>query len=488
VPSSAKPDGLGTPLPGNVKTEVNLAQTYVSTIGTPLRSRTPTATDLATIPSEHVPPQSAPTPAPGSTPYRVQALAVLKKMMGKRLSPDALANYEVVISNLVRRGAKETAIRKRYHPALIDFLSDHPQAVPVHNKFANVYNRQFEGQHERFHLPLYGDVGVMRDVKKEELAESEGPAYVIERSAGYDMCLGTATTSGEAFLWQLDGTTDGAPCDFAQQDPARVSIWPSVGHGSPTVHTAEDENNSIERQTPIEQDRETRDLEAPVLIQDTHVNETVQHQDQGRAGSATEETRIRDVPTAVAAADSAPASPKDARSGVEPYGPALPVAVVSQEDATQAVDVMMIDNETENETRIEGGIGDKEGSDSSSAQQDTPASTNPSSPVSRPSHFAKRESARSYLAWLHHRQTRFPTVAPNYSECMLLAQKLGKHPAKIFDEALYHWGFENGNEWYRENRLAVLGEDPRFDSDGMGRWDAWLQQGRGQLKRKRRWK
>jgi hypothetical protein len=353
-----------------------------------------------------------------------------------------------------------------------------------------VYNKQFEGQHERFHLPLYGDAGSMREIKKEEVPESEGTAYVAGRSAGYDMCPEIATTSGETVLWQLDGTTDGAPCDFAQQDQARVSIWPAVDHESPIVHMAKDKNNSIERQTSLQEDGEMGDLSGPALVQGTHADGTVQHQDQGKAGSATEEIHIREISKPVAAVDLAPASPKDRRD-LESYGPALPVEVSSKEDAIQAVDVMMVDNEIENETQIETGDEDREDSDRNSTHQDTPVSANLPSPVSRPSHSAKQESARSYLAWLHHRQTRFPTVVPNYSECILIAEKLDKHPAKVFDEALYHWGFENsgaGSEWYRQNRLTVLGEDPRFDSDGMGRWDAWLQQGRGQLKRKRRWK
>jgi hypothetical protein len=46
---------------------------------------------------------------------------------------------------------------------------------------------------------------------------------------------------------------------------------------------------------------------------------------------------------------------------------------------------------------------------------------------------------------------------------------------------LYHWNLEAHSlegEWYRTHRLEFLGEDPRFDEETMGRWEAWLKAGR----------
>jgi len=97
--------------------------------------------------------------------------------------------------------------------------------------------------------------------------------------------------------------------------------------------------------------------------------------------------------------------------------------------------------------------------------------------------FRLREerSVQSYLAWLQHRQTRFPTTPPNSSEVILVAEKLNRSEAKVYDEILYRWGLETNSKcgaWYRQNRLTVLGEDPRFDEETMGQWEAWVKEGR----------
>jgi hypothetical protein len=41
------------------------------------------------------------------------------------------------------------------------------------------------------------------------------------------------------------------------------------------------------------------------------------------------------------------------------------------------------------------------------------------------------------------------------------------------------WG-----DWYKQNRLNVLGEDPRFDEEKIGWWQAWLKEGRDLKKNK----
>jgi hypothetical protein len=113
----------------------------------------------------------------------------------------------------------------------------------------------------------------------------------------------------------------------------------------------------------------------------------------------------------------------------------------------------------------------------------------PLTPVEKPqaaaiapsAHVAKDQSVRSYLAWLHHRQTRFPIAVPNRSECVMIAKKLGRPPGYVYDEILYRWGFETDSrwgKWYKQNRLLVLGKDPKFGEEIVGKWEAWLQEGR----------
>lgn len=93
-------------------------------------------------------------------------------------------------------------------------------------------------------------------------------------------------------------------------------------------------------------------------------------------------------------------------------------------------------------------------------------------------------SAASYLAWLHHRQVRFPTAMPNSSECVLLAKKMGRSSASVYEDALYHWGLETDSRrgnCCKQNRLHLLGKDPVFESEHMGTWGAWLRQGKDEM-------
>lgn len=100
---------------------------------------------------------------------------------------------------------------------------------------------------------------------------------------------------------------------------------------------------------------------------------------------------------------------------------------------------------------------------------------------------ARPEQARAYLAWLDHRQARYPTVKPNRPECVLVAKKLSRPFPAVHDDVLLYWGLETDSrrgEWYKQNRLHTLGEDPRFDSENMSFWEAWLKQGRDEIERK----
>lgn len=100
--------------------------------------------------------------------------------------------------------------------------------------------------------------------------------------------------------------------------------------------------------------------------------------------------------------------------------------------------------------------------------------------------FLLREgrSVQSYLAWLQHRQARLPTAPPNSSEAILIAEKLNRSEAEVYDGILYRWRLETNSQcgaWYRQNRLTVLGEDPRFDEETMRKWEAWVKEGRDKL-------
>jgi hypothetical protein len=88
-------------------------------------------------------------------PPKDHALVVLERLFESHLSLDEYVIYEKMISDLVRRGSKELALRIRSRPALQSFFKEHPQAMALHNDFARLYNKAFKGKHERFHLPMF---------------------------------------------------------------------------------------------------------------------------------------------------------------------------------------------------------------------------------------------------------------------------------------------------------------------------------------------
>ncbi|KAH7082917.1 hypothetical protein BKA63DRAFT_501850, partial [Paraphoma chrysanthemicola] len=95
------------------------------------------------------------------------------------------------------------------------------------------------------------------------------------------------------------------------------------------------------------------------------------------------------------------------------------------------------------------------------------------------------ESVECYLAWLAHRRSQFLTAPPNSTECISIAKKLGRSSVEVYDGIMWHWGMETSSklgEWHKQNRLQVLGEDPVFDEDNKGRWQAWLEDGRNEMK------
>lgn len=114
--------------------------------------------------------------------------AALKKMMGTRLPPNEVANYEVMISNLASRGVHDLAARKRYRAAVKGLLAEHPSAVPVHNKFANLYNQQFVSEYdkERCQLPVYEGPKAMETTTGKQTNHAATPHPHLDQSTDSD--------------------------------------------------------------------------------------------------------------------------------------------------------------------------------------------------------------------------------------------------------------------------------------------------------------
>ncbi|KAF2830287.1 hypothetical protein CC86DRAFT_402332 [Ophiobolus disseminans] len=490
VPSRISRDGATDHALRERNTNLHGAQAHAPSPCKPNRSATPKAFNLATISSEHVTPRSAPTSSPTSTSDRVQALAVLQKIMGRRLPPDELSNYEVMVSNLARRGWNETGIRNRYHSALRDLFEKHRHAAPVHNKFAQMYNRHFEGQDESFHLPVYEDLESGSEVKGEVKLKQEALALAqpqdrsIHRTESYH-----ATTSPQAALhMQFDGTMDEHPNQEPQATRTDADLGPfSAGN----LQYQMDEMRNDSRAAEDDGDVEMRDADGHLPSLEA-VREHIAQMRDHRNSNETKESIATGPPRRLEES----VSPEHQPTSKDRVELALLVSTEPKEtdavtegggEPTQQPDTrkgncsdIALDCHDTSKAKDDSNESDNE-DDSQHTTSSPIASPPPSIAPSLPPHFPKPESTRSYLAWLHHRQARFPTAAPNFPECILVAKKLGCHPSKVFDEVTYHWGFETGcdrSEWYKHNRLTVLGEDPRFDEEGVGRWRAWLELGR----------
>jgi hypothetical protein len=366
---------------------------------------------------------------------------VFEKLFVTRLLPDDYAGYEDMITSLVRRGSKEPFVRKQYHAALEVFLQEHRQAVSLHNKFARMYNNRFEGKHERFHLPVYKELESPEE--KEKISDTEGKLQVSYEPQGMNSVASRDSNikSGAVLSLQMYGEIDS-----------------ERGSSAPRTRVNDSENHdvgaSVQGNTVVELQEAswTRDTCTGGQLVDV-------------VGSA--------LPAVDSTADEASKPMSHPKEQVEVMQGAAEGGIIQAHGGALREDVLRI-----------GDVRKEECSPTLPWLTTEPVVDITISP--RP-HFPQKQSVQSYLAWLHHRRTRYPTVVPNSSECVLIAKKLDRLPAHVYDEILYHWGFETSSvwgDWYKQNRLNVLGEDPRFDEEKIGWWQAWLKEGRDLKKNK----
>jgi hypothetical protein len=406
------------------------------------------------------------------------ALLGLEKLFKLQLPPADYDVYEKMISDLVRRGAKELTLRNRLHPALRDFFARHPQAVDVHNKFAHSYNKRLIGKHERFHLPILealesNGTGI-KAVGADDMPQVHQRGPVTEAVSRY-----SSIPLEEDIAMQYDGAMDIDPSMDTDNAPLRAQVPPW------SQDLGDKANQNVRPPSPHFVDVEMHGPEVAVLLGnsaqeeteviaamdgvDTAMRETVIAQEQEEPSRAS-----RDAPHLMCRA-------RDLLGTIEPStdaGIASGYVGVVTEAAANAADVndmMEMDNE-EDRTATNDEIQKKPSVLSSFQPNGSGVGVTRQNQSSR-----EAQSAQSYFAWLRHRQTRFPTVPPYLSEAILIARTLGKPSALFYDHIRYHWGLETDSRrgaWYKQNRLEVLGEDPRFDEEVMGTREAWLEQGR----------
>lgn len=379
------------------------------------------------------PPAAGVDPASG-TPKHVkkhqpkpEPLTDVKDFLTRLLTAEGYERYDSIIIALVRRGPKEPTVRKNNLAALRTFLEQHRGAVKVHNNFARVYNKPFEGKHERYSLPVYEDL---------EIAGPKPIRNGVDPSTG-----GQESNAGARPPKVVASQVTGRPDRRVESSTAHSLNTPSLNNYSRTRRAS------------------TVKAELGQMI----------HREQPQGQMVDETPDVDAVGTAAGPMNAVP--PYSVHSA--PPVPKLPAR--SQLDGITNAHGRPAVSSTPQAA----------GPDNARQQSALPVS------ITLPTHITSRnkQRAESYLAWLRHRQTRYPTAPPNMSECDALARRIGQSPWAFYDEVVYHWNLEAHSlegEWYRTHRLEFLGKDPRFDEETMGRWEAWLKAGREEGVR-RRW-
>jgi len=359
-----------------------------------------------------------------------------------------------------------------------------------------MFNRQFEGQHERFHLPVYEDLENAQGVKREETGKEEAPRHPGRWGIAGGADSRSATASLSVVLpMQFDGAMDSAPSPQPQPSRADSTFRQLIADGQRLAQSRYSGNHVRAAQSG--EDVMMRDAGERLPTLDAVRARLAEK----RRSNAESEMRKRSASEPLQKSAESLVPLRQSSLGERMEGARLASVPPTDNDTSIRRDVKSAQPGSEHNAWMQDIVLDARVAKDKESDQDDDRANNhrhkpssiiasslASSATASSSHFPKGQSARSYLAWVHHRQTRFPTAAPNYAECILVAKKLGRHPAKVFDEVIYHWGFETGNErseWYKQNRLELLGEDPRFDEETIGSWQAWLKEGRDEKTRRR---
>jgi hypothetical protein len=360
----------------------------------------------------------------------------------------------------IRRGSKELALRIRLRPTLQKFFEQYPQAVAWHNNLARFYNEAFEEKHDRFHLPVFGPQTAVQ-TNTAYVNKHNGPQQRYrEQTIEENVDLGNLGTLVSDLGMQFDGAMELYPLDRIVEYSLLDTVWPLSPHLNGINH------KSADAPSPSLVDVEMHEPEADPLKRPPAPRHTAFLEEGIKAGQLD--------------------NPGFAQTMQKPSGSVEP------EPEQRLLLQEHVQAESIGESQFKN-LNSGTGNEASSQRTGVDAPINElqrneimeiypgqGQPQSS-SRFHGNQSAQSYLAWLHHRQSRFPTAAPNSSKCIVLAEKLGMLSVQIYDDVLCRRGFETDSrfgEWYRQNRLGVLGEDPRFDDEVMGRWEAWLKHGR----------
>jgi hypothetical protein len=384
------------------------------------------------------------------------------------LSQDDYKTWAKLILELKSRGPRLPAFRIQRRAVMKDFLGHHPKAIYLHDKYARSHNKRYEGKHERFHLPILEDL----EMEKVRVSKGKEAAQVQQLSRKLNV---RKPTAAHVLSMQYDGAMDAEmeeSLQLADDHEVRTAVGADkrlLSSGRNEEEEDDDDGADIEKENarvgyrtgPIQN---ASGAVAAAAADNTESVVLEPRLAQGIDARPDNEAEVHPLEAEMVIemheeGDGADASNKDEQQPSD-------VPIMSAEDPQAAAPNFAVPNAA---TAI-----DSVGSKPAAAMDLTPA-------IDSTTHVAQDSSVQSYLAWLLQRQTRFPIAKPNYSECAALAEKLGRSLGCVYDEIMSRWGLETDSkwgDWYKQNRLQVLGQDPRFDDETMGKWEAWLKQGR----------
>jgi hypothetical protein len=368
------------------------------------------------------------------------------------LSQEDYATWEKMIAELKGRGTRLPAFRIQRRAAVRELLGHHSTAISLHNRYARTHNQGFEDKHERFHLPVFEELGI----DKVQVSNKEDIEQLQESS-------NKLTVRDPIQEDVLDMQFDGA-MDIEMEGKLQLADDYEV----PTLPT--------DKEQPSSDHNEENDADgANIEMQDAVVSLGCAGPSQevggeapgaaGNSGSVVPEPQPAEENAKLTQVESVPA-PAEAGVIIE-----MPKerdgADTSDRDAQDPHNLPMMSAEHPRAASADpGAAADPTAHTEPAADVEPTAATDLTPPV------ARDQSVQSYLAWLHQRQTRFPIAKPNYSECVALGKRLGRPALHVCDEIMYRWGLETDSrsgDWYKQNRLQVLGEDPRFDEERIGK-------------------
>jgi hypothetical protein len=281
---------------------------------------------------------------------------------------------------------------------LEEFLGHHPMAISLHDRYARSHNKNYEGKHERFHLPVLEDL----EMERVHVSKGKGVAQVQQLSRRLTT---RKLTAAHALAMQYDGAMD-----------PEMEASPQLAdeYEVPTAVAADKRPLSSDRNEEEEDDEDIADIEKENagmcrragLIQDA----------SGAAAAAdnTESVVLEPLPAhgIVARQDTeADFHPLEAKMVMEMHE-GVGSAETSDEDAQQPSDVPIVSAEDPQAAAPNFAVPDAVTFIDSNGTR--PAATVYLTPsIVSTAHVAKGSPVQSYLAWLFRRRTCFPIASLN---------------------------------------------------------------------------